>query len=132
MKDLTEQIFEYHFAVVIYWTRGIFSKTKHACKKKTIRLALEYIKTVNLECRLLLSVVRLIDQILVQNLTAYDRQFLQGNLFLLAVCMQKVPLYLCSICCSCSLVQLSTTGLSHLECGTHPKLYPVTLNITDL
>ena len=47
-------------------------------------------------------------QILVQSLTTHERQFLQGNLFLLAVCTHEVLLYLCSIFGSRSQVQFST------------------------
>ena len=81
------------------------------------------LKTVNLDYHLSLSVAPLVRFWFksLQSLTAHDRQFLQGNLFLLAVCM---PLYLCSIFCSRSLVQVSTAS-----CGTHPKLYPVTLTL---
>ena len=45
-----------------------------------------------------------------QSLISNKRQFLQGNLFFLAVCTHEVPLYLCSIFCSCSLVQVSTVS----------------------
>ena len=43
----------------------------------------------------------------------------------LAVCTHEVPLYLCSIFSSCSLVQLSTASY-RLRSGTRPKTYPCT------
>ena len=54
-------------------------------------------------------------------------QFLQGNLFLLAVCTHEVPPYLCSIFCSHSLMQVSIANY-HVWSAEHAcKLYPVTL-----
>ena len=84
------------------------------------------LKTVNLDYRSSLSVTRLVRFWFksLQSLTAHDGQFPQGNLFLLAVCTHKVPLYLCSIFCSHSLVQVSTASYRILSHGTRPKLYP--------
>ena len=90
------------------------------------------LKTVDLDYRSSLSVTRLVRFWFksLQSFTAHDGQFPQGNynLFLLAVCTHEVPLYLCSIFCSLSLVQVSTASYRVLSCGTRPKLYPVTLN----
>ena len=60
------------------------------------------------------------------SLTDHKRQFLQGNLFLLA--MHEMPLYLCSIFCSRSLVQLSAVSY-HVWSAEHAPncIYPVTL-----
>ena len=57
------------------------------------------LKTVHREYRLSLSVAQLVRFWLksLQSLTAHERQLLQDNLFLLAVCTHEVPLYLCSI-----------------------------------
>ena len=52
--------------------------------------------------------------------------------FCLWMCMHDVALYLCSIFCSRSLVQFSTAIYRVLKHGTHPKLYPVTLNLSGL
>ena len=93
-------------------------------KKKRSIWPLSTLITVHLGYCSLLSVARLVRfwfQSL-QSLIAHERQFLQGNLFLLAVCTHEVPLYLCSIFCSRNLVQLSTASYLHLERGTHPKL----------
>ena len=88
------------------------------------------LKTVDLDYRSSLSLTRLVRFWFksLQSFTAHDGQFPQGNLFLLAVCTHKVPLYLCSIFCSHSLVQVSTASYRILSHGTRPKLYPVTLN----
>ena len=48
-----------------------------------------YLSLVALSC----SAGQILAQSL-QSLTAHNRQFLQGNLFLLAVCTHEVPLYL--------------------------------------
>ena len=63
-------------------------------------------KTVDLDYRSSLSVAWLVRFWFknLQSLTAHDRQFLQGNLFLLAVCRHDMALYLCSIFCTRSLV----------------------------
>ena len=86
--------------------QGVISlKPSDACKKKTRSIwPLSRLKTVNLECRLSLSVAWLV------KFWFKSLQFLQDNLFLLAVCTHKVPLYLCSIFCSRSLVQVSTAS----------------------
>ena len=82
--------------VQFYWTSGCFSKTERRLQK-TSRPALEQVK----KCPSGLSLISLglsAAQILVQKFTKFDRpreQFLQGNLFLLAVCTHEVPLYLC-------------------------------------
>ena len=109
--------------------RVVSQKPNNASKKRSVRPS-SRLKTVDLDYRLSLSVARLVRFWFKssQSLTAHDRQFLQGNLFLLAVCTHKVPLYLCSIFCSRSLVQMSTVSYRVFECRTRPKLYPVTLN----
>ena len=111
--------------------QGVVSQKPNDTSKKTLCLALE-VKTVNLDCHLLLSVARLVRFWLksLQNLTTHNKQFLQGNLFLLAVYMHDVALYLCSIFCSRSLVEFNTVSYHVFECGTRPNLYPVTLTTT--
>ena len=44
-----------------------------------------------------------------------------------AVCMHEVPLYLCSIFCSPSVVQLRTAIYRIWSAEHAPKMYPVTL-----
>ena len=90
----------------------ISQKPNDTCKKQNLHLALEYIKTVDLDYRSSLLVAQLVRFWFksLQSLTAHERQFLQGDLFLLTVCTHKVPLYLCSIFCSPSVVQVSTAS----------------------
>ena len=116
-------IFLISFAVVIlrrrkvvrcvqfYWTRRYFSKTERRLQKKKRSVwRSSTLKTVHREYRSSLSVAQLVRFWFKrsQSLTAHNRQFLQGNLLLLAVCTHEVHLYLCSIFCSHSLVQVST------------------------
>ena len=77
-----------------------------AFKKRSVRPS-SRLKTVDLDCRSSLSVARLVRFWFksLQSLTVHDRQFLQGNVFLLAVCTHDVGLYLCSIFCTRSLLQ---------------------------
>ena len=91
--------------------QGVISqKPNNACKKHSI-WPLSSLKTVDLDYRSSLLVVRLRFWFKsLQSLTAHDRQFQQDNLFLLAVHMHDVALYLCSIFCSRSLVQFSTAS----------------------
>ena len=121
-----------HECVEFYWTRGYFSKTERCLPKKRSVWPLSKLKTINLDYCSLLPVVRLVRFWFksLQSLTAHDRQFLQGNLFLLAVCTHDVPPYLCFIFCSCSLVQFSTASYRVFEHWTCPKLYLVTLRIS--
>ena len=115
--------------VQFYWTRGCFSKTERCFQKKRSVRPSSRLKTVDLDYRSSLLVARLVRFWFksLQSLTAHDRQFPQGNLFLLAVCMHDVALYLCSIFCTRSLVQFSTASYRVFERGMRPKLYPVTL-----
>ena len=73
-----------------------------------------------------LSVVRLVRFWFksLQSLTAHDRHFLQSNLFLPDVCTHKVPLYLCSIICSRSQVQVSTVSYHVLSAEHVPNCIP--------
>ena len=96
--------------------QGVISqKPNDASKKKTLCLALDY-------C-LSFTVARLVRFWFksLQSLTTHIRQFLQGNLFLLAVCAHEVPLYLCSIFCSPSLVQVSTASCWVLSAEHDPN-----------
>ena len=99
--------------------KRLFLKNRTTLPKKRSIRPLSRLKTVNLDYHSLL----LVGQILVQSLqiTAHDRQFLQGNLFLLAVCTHEVPLYLCSIFCTCSLVQVSTASYHVLSADHAPN-----------
>ena len=109
--------------------KGLFLKNRpRLAKKRSVRPS-SRLKTVDLDCRSSLLVAQLVRFWFksLQSLTVHDRQFLQGNLFLLAVCMHDVALYLCSIFCTRSLVQFSTASYRVFERGTRPKLYPVTL-----
>ena len=121
--------------VQFYWTRGYFSKTDRCLQKKrsSVRPSTR-LKTVDLDCRSLLSVARLVRFWFksLQSLTVHDRQFLQGNLFLLVVCTHDVGLYLCSIFCTRSLLQFSAA--SYRACGTRnkPQLYPVSRSLRSL
>ena len=86
-------------------------KPNEICNK-TLRLALSTLKTVDLEyCSVLLVVwmVRFWSKSL-HNSIIHKRPLIQGSLFLLAVYTHEVPLYLCSIFCSCSQVRLSTAS----------------------
>ena len=91
--------------VQFYWTRGYFSKTKQRLQfNKTLCLALQHVEN----CRSRLSFFAfgyLVN--LAQNLTAPERLLVQGNQVNLAAYTHEVPLYLCSIFCSCSQVRLS-------------------------
>ena len=109
--------------------KGLFLKNRMTLPKKRSIRPSSRLKTVDLDYRLSLSVARLVRFWFksLQSLTTHDRQLLQGNLFLLAVCMHDVALYLCSIFCTRSLVQFSTANYRVFERGTRPKLYPVTL-----
>ena len=116
-------IFKISLAVVILQRRkvvrcvqftgqGVISqKPTEACKKRSVRPS-SRLKTVDLDCRSSLSVAQLVRFWFksLQSLTAHDRQFLQGNLFLLAVCTHDVGLYLCSIFCTRSLLQFSAAS----------------------
>ena len=109
--------------------KGLFLKNRpRLAKNRSVRPS-SRLKTVDLDCRSSLLVAQLVRFWFksLQSLTVHDRQFLQGNLFLLAVCMHDVALYLCSIFCTRSLVQFSTASYRVFERGTRPKLYPVTL-----
>ena len=121
MQGLTEPFSEYRLLLSFYRgenSRGVYSTERvisqqpndaYKKKKNTLRQALEYVKN----CRsglLLITLGCSAGQILVQSLTAHERQFVHGNPFLLAVCTHEVPLYLCSIFCSRSLVQLKEKG----------------------
>ena len=109
--------------------KGLFLKNRTTLPNKRSVRSSSSLKTVDLDYRLSLSVARLVRFWFksLQSLTVHDRQVLQGNLFLLAVCMHDVALYLCSIFCTRSLVQFSTASYRVFECGMRPKLYPVTL-----
>ena len=109
--------------------KGLFLKNRPRLAKKLSVRPSSRLKTVDLDCRSSLLVAQLVRFWFksLQSLTVHDRQFLQGNLFLLAVCMHDVALYLCSIFCTRSLVQFSTASYRVFERGTRPKLYPVTL-----
>ena len=110
-------------AVVILQRWGVYSFSGQAvvsqklndASKKTLHRALK--KTVDLDYRSSLSIARLVRFWFksLQSLTTHDRQFLQGNFFLPAVCMHEVPLNLCSIFCSRSLVQVSTASYHTLS-----------------
>ena len=109
--------------------KRLFLKNRKTLPRKRSVWPSSRLTTVDLDYRLSLLVAQLVRFWFksLQNLTAHKRQFLRGNLFLLAVCTHKVPLYLCSIFCSRSLVQFSTASYRVFEHGMHPKLYPVTL-----
>ena len=120
--------------VQFYWTRGYFSKTDRRLqkKKRSIRPSSRW-KTVDLDRRSLLSVARLVRFWFksLPRLTVHDRQFLQGNLFLLAVCTHDVGLYLCSIFCTRSLLQFSAASYRAFGARNTPQLYPVTLSLLN-
>ena len=88
--------------------KGLFLKNRTALPKNRSVWSSNGLKTVDLDYRL----------------TAHDRQFLQGNLFLLAVRTREVPLYLCSIFCSRSLVQVSTASYRVLSAEHAPNCIP--------
>ena len=113
----------------IYWTRGYFSRTDQGLQKKRFVRPSSRLKTVDLDCRSSLSVAQLVRFWFksLQSLTVHDRQFLQGNLFLLAVCTQDVDLSLCSIFCTRSLLQFSAASYCAFGARNTPRLYPVTL-----
>ena len=84
---------------------AIFSKPEQCLQKNALsgpRLCQSGLSLIALSCSA--------GQILVQKFTAHERQFLQGNLFIVAFRTHEVPFYLCSIFCSPSLVQLSTVS----------------------
>ena len=72
--------------------KGLFLKNRTALPKKRSVWPSSGLKTVDLDYRSSLSVARLVRFWFksLQTLTAHDRQFLQGNLFLLAMCTHKV------------------------------------------
>ena len=115
--------------------QGVISqKPTDACKRKNApsdpRVGG---KTVDLDRRSLLSVARLVRFWFksLPRLTVHDRQFLQGNLFLLAVCTHDVGLYLCSIFCTRSLLQFSAASYRAFGARNTPQLYPVTLSLLN-
>ena len=109
--------------------KGLFLKNRpRLAKKRSVRPS-SRLKTVDLDCRSSLSVAQLVRFWFksLQSLTVHDRQFLQGNLFLLAVCTHDVGLYLCSIFCTRSLLQFSAASYRAFGARNTPQLYPVTL-----
>ena len=94
-------------------------------KKHTVRPS-SRLKTVDLDRRSSLSVARLVRFWFksLQSLTVHDRQFLQGNLFLLAVCTHNVGLYLCSIFCTRSLLQFSAASYRTFGARNTPNCIP--------
>ena len=92
--------------------RGLFLKNRTTIPKKRSVRPSSRLKIVDLDYHSSLLVARLVRFWFksLQSLTTHDRQFLQGNLFLLAVCTHKMPHYLCSIFRSRSLVQVSTAS----------------------
>ena len=96
--------------------------------KKTLCLALEYIKNCPLGVSFVTfgSVAQPV-RFWFKSLTVHERQFLQGNIFLLAVCMHEVPLYLCSIFCSHSLVQVGTVSY-HVLSMEHNCILKIDIN----
>ena len=109
--------------------KGLFLKNQsRLAKKRSVRPS-SRLKTVDLDCRSSLSVAQLVRFWFksLQSLTVHDRQFLQGNLFLLAVCTHDVGLYLCSIFCTHSLLLFSAASYRAFGARNTPQLYPVTL-----
>ena len=105
--------------------QGVVSQKPNSTSKKTLRLALKWVK--NCQSGLLLVALGCsAGQILVQEFAKFDhpRQFLQGKLFLLAVCTHEVPLYLCSIFCSRSLAEVSTMSYRVLSMEHAPNCIP--------
>jgi len=109
--------------------KGLFFKNRPTLAKKRSVRPSSRLKTVNLDCRSSLSVAWLVRFWFksLQSLAVHDRQFLQGNLFLLALCTHDVCLYLCSIFCTCSLLQFSAVSYHAFGAWNTPQLYPVTL-----
>ena len=109
--------------------KGLFLKNRPRLVKKGSVRPSSRLKTVDLDCRSSLSVAQLVRFWFksLQSLTVHDRQFLQGNLFLLAVCTHDVGLYLCSIFCIHSLLQFSAASYRAFGARNTPQLYPVTL-----
>ena len=110
--------------------KGLFLKNRpRLAKKRSVRPS-GRLKTVDLDCRSSLSVAQLVRFWFksLQSLTVYDRQFLQGNLFLLAVCTHDAGLYLRSIFCTRSLLQFSAASYRAFGARNTPQLYPVTLS----
>ena len=113
--------------------KGLFLKNRpRLAKKRSVRPS-SRLKTVDLDCRSSISVARLVRFWFksLQILTVHDRQFLQGNLFLLTVCTHDVGLYLCSIFCTRSLLQFSAASYRAFGARNTPQLYPVTLRNPD-
>ena len=109
--------------------KGLFLKNRpRLAKKRSVRPS-SRLKTVDLDCRSSLSVAQLVRFWFrsLQSLTFHDRQFLQGNFFVLAVCTHDVGLYLCSIFCTRSLLQFSAVSYRAFGARNTPQLYPVTL-----
>ena len=109
--------------------QGVISQNRPRLAKKRSVMPSSRLKTVDLDCHSLLSVAQL-DRFWfksLQSLTVHDRQFLQGNLFLLAVCTHDVGLYLCSIFCTRSVLQFSAASYRAFGARNTPQLYPVTL-----
>ena len=135
MQGLTEPFLKYHWRKVVrcvqFTGKGVISQKPTEACKKTLRQALEYVKN----CRSGLSLVALgcsAGQFWfksLQSLTVHDRQFLQGNLFLLAVFTHDVGLYLCSIFCTRSPLQFSAASYRAFGARNTPQLYPITLII---
>ena len=109
--------------------KGLFLKNRPRLVKKRYVRPSSRLKTVDLDCRSSLSVAQLVRFWFksLQSLTVHDRQFLQGNLFLLAVCTHDVGLYLCSIFCIRSLLQFSAASYHAFGARNTPQLYPVAL-----
>ena len=111
--------------------KGLFLKNRpRLAKKRSVRPS-STLKTVDLDCRSSLSVAQLVRFWFksLQSLTVHDRQFLQGNLFLLAVFTHDVGLYLCSIFCTRSPLQFSAASYRAFGARNTPQLYPITLII---
>ena len=113
--------------------KGLFLKNRPRLVKKGSVRPSSRLKTVDLDCRSSLSVAQLVRFWFksLQSLTVHDRQFLQGNLFLLAVCTHDVGLYLCSIFCIRSLLQFSAASYRAFGARNTPQLYPITLRQSD-
>ena len=111
--------------------KELFLKNRPRLAKQRSVRPLSRLKTVDLDCRSSLSVAQMVRFWFksLQSLTTHDRQFLQGNLFLLAVCTHDVGLYLCSIFCTRSLLQFSAASYRAFGAWNTPQLYPVTLTL---
>ena len=107
--------------------QGAISQKLNDVCNKTLHLALKHMNTVGLEYHLSLLATWM-GQIFVQKLTAHERPLIQSNLFLLAVYMHEVPLYLCSIFCSRSQVRLSIASY-HIWMRSTPRIVSHNLNI---